>query len=159
RRVGPGDGVPEPLAPRRPGADGDLPARQLHASQWLRSEGPVPARGLVVPGPHEGQALDDHDPHAGVAVLGPGPDAEDLGPGQLLEFRPRESPCGSHFLKQGRSSGDGSNAAEPPRSAAAVAVSESGPSTTGIAAAVRWGVWLGECRDLDCPSAESIRLV
>ena len=35
-----------------------------------------------------GPALDDNDPHAGVAVLGPGADTEDLGPGKLLEHRP-----------------------------------------------------------------------
>jgi hypothetical protein len=35
-----------------------------------------------------GPALDDNDPHGGVAVLGPGADTEDLGLGQLPERRP-----------------------------------------------------------------------
>jgi hypothetical protein len=48
----------------------------------------IPACGLVIPRPHEDPALDNNDPDARVAVLGPGTDAEDLGLGQLLEFRP-----------------------------------------------------------------------
>ena len=82
-----------------PGPDGELPARQLNASQWLSEKGTVPARRLVIPRPHEDPTLDDHDPHAGVAVLGSGTDAEDLGFGKLLECRPGESSCGAHVLR------------------------------------------------------------
>src|SRR5262249_27979724 len=77
---------------------GDLPARQLNAPQGLSLKRTVPARRLIIPGPHEDPALDDDDPHAGVAVLGPGADAEDLGLGKLLEHRPGESSCGGHVL-------------------------------------------------------------
>src|SRR5207249_7540954 len=71
-----------------------------------------PARRLVIPGANEGPALDDHDPHAGVAVLGPGADAEDLGLGQLLEGRPWKSSCGSHVSKKGRFAVEGPSAAK-----------------------------------------------
>ena len=71
-----------------PGADGDLSARELNASQWLSLKGTVPACWLVIPRPHEDPALDHDDPDAGVAVLGPGADTEDLGFGKLLEHRP-----------------------------------------------------------------------
>jgi hypothetical protein len=87
-RIGPCDRVPESLATQSPGADGDLSACKLNASQWLRLKGTVPACRLVIPGAHEDPALDDNDPDAGVAVLGPGADTEDLNFGKLLECRP-----------------------------------------------------------------------
>jgi hypothetical protein len=89
------------LAPQSSGADGDLSARQLNASLSLSLKGTVPARRLVIPRPHEDPALDNHDPDAGVAVLGPGADTEDLGLGKLLEYRPWESSCGGDVLKSG----------------------------------------------------------
>src|SRR5262249_15488398 len=105
--------VPESLAPELPGADGDLLARKLNAAEWLSLKSTIPARRLVIPGPHEGPALDHHDPHAGVTVLGPGADAEDLGLGQFLECRPWESSCSSHVLKRGRFAVEGPSAAKP----------------------------------------------
>jgi hypothetical protein len=95
-----------------PGADGDLLARKLNTSPWLGLKSAVPARWLVIPGPDEGSPLDNHDPHPGVAVLGPGTDAEDLGLGKLPEYRLRESSCGRHFLNRGRFAVGGPNAAE-----------------------------------------------
>ena len=41
-------------------------------------------------------------PNAGVAVLGPGTDAEDLGGGQFFECVLREPSCGSHLLHSRR---------------------------------------------------------
>src|SRR5262249_23572658 len=107
------DGVPEALAPELPGADGDLPARQLNASQGLCLKGAVPARRLVIPGAHEDPARDDHDPHARVAVFSPGTDAEDLGFGQLLECRLGESSRGGHVLRRSRFTVEGPKAANP----------------------------------------------
>src|SRR5262249_2961688 len=52
------------------------------------------------------------DPHPGVAVLGPGTDAEDLGLGEFPEHPVRESSCGSHCLNRGRLAVGGPNAAE-----------------------------------------------
>src|SRR5262245_42171284 len=84
----------------------------MNAPERLGLEGPVPARRFVIPGPHEGPTLDDDDPHARVAVLGPGTDAEDLGFGQLLEYRLGESSCGGHGLNRGKFAAEGPNAAD-----------------------------------------------
>jgi hypothetical protein len=98
-RVGPRDGDSESLAPQSPDANGDLATRKLNASEWLSSKGTVPACWLVIPRPHENPAFDNDDPDAGVAVLGPGADTEDLGFAKLLECRPLESSCSGHFCR------------------------------------------------------------
>jgi len=48
-------------------------------------EGMEPPRRLVVPGTHKEPPFDDHDPDARVAVLGPGPHAENLGVPQRFD--------------------------------------------------------------------------
>src|SRR5207302_1473005 len=82
------------------------------APERIGLEGAVPARRLVIPGPHEGPTLDHNDPYAGVAVLGPRTDAENLGVGKLLECGLCESSCGSHHLNSGRCAREASNAGQ-----------------------------------------------
>src|SRR5262249_52493385 len=78
--------------------DGDLSTRKLNTPVSLSLEGTIPARWLVIPGPHKSSPFDNDDPHPGVAMLNPGPNTEDLRFGKLLEIRLGESSCGSHFF-------------------------------------------------------------